>query len=67
MSGFLESMALHEFGFTDEQIAQIDAVRPDVEFLLNLLKTEMPRIVRVINVAQMAIKVYNANQKEFDK
>jgi hypothetical protein len=60
---FVETAALRFEGFTDEQIAQIDAVLPDVEHLLGVLKAELPRINRLIPIAQMAIRTFNAANK----
>ena len=64
MTDFLESIGLHAEGFTDQQIAQLDAIKPDIEFLANLVKTEMPRINRIVPVIAMAIAVYAQHQKE---
>ncbi len=57
MSSFIESMALHLEGFTDEQIAQIDGIMPDIEHLLAVAHAEAPRITKLIPVFQMIIQV----------
>lgn len=64
--GWMETAGLRFEGFTDQQIAQIDAIRPDLEHLIGVLKTEMPRINRVIPVIQMAVAVFNANQRRIN-
>lgn len=78
MTDFLEGMGLHMEGFTDEQIAQIDAIRPDIEELSGALQTQLPdlerlfgvlnaqlpRINRIVPVLHMAITVSNQHQKE---
>ena len=63
MADFVEALGLHVEGFTDAQIAQIDAIKPDVDHLANLVKSEWPRITRVIAVAQMVARVIAQHQE----
>jgi len=63
MGSLIESMGLHMEGFTDAQIAQIDAIKPDIDHLASLVKSEWPRITRVIGIVQMAAKVVNQHQE----
>jgi hypothetical protein len=61
---FLETTGLRMVGFTSEQIAQIDAIIPDVARLAAVLKSEMPRINRIVPVVKMAMDVINEYKKE---
>lgn len=60
---FMESMGLHAEGFTDEEIARIDAIKDDLAHLLGVIKAEMPRINKVVPVIKMAADVVAAKQK----
>lgn len=64
MSDFIESMGLHAEGFTDAQIAQIDAAKPKFAYVLNLLKDNMTVITEVIGVANMIAAQIAQHQKE---
>jgi len=64
MADFLESMGLHMEGFTDAQIAQVDAIKPDLEHLIGLVKVELPRINRIVPVLKMMADAYAQHQKE---
>ena len=64
MSDWMESMGLHAEGFTDEQIAQIDAAKPKFAYVLNLLKENMTVITEVIGVANMIAAQIAQHQKE---
>lgn len=64
MSDWMESMGLHAEGFTDEQIAQIDAAKPKFAYVLNLLKENMTVITEVIGVANMIASQIAQHQKE---
>jgi hypothetical protein len=63
----LESFGLKMEGFTDEQIAQIDAIKPDLEHLSLVLRNEMPRVNKVLDVVRMAIGVLSQHQKSIDQ
>jgi len=64
MTDFLESMGLRMEGFTDAQIAQIDAIKPDIEHLIGVVKAELPRIDRIVPALKMMADVYAQHQKE---
>jgi hypothetical protein len=78
MGDFVEQMGLHMEGFNDDQIKQIDAIRPDIEHLAGVLQVQMPAIIklvgiinaelprinRVVPVLHMAITQFNQHQKE---
>ena len=64
MTDFIESMGLHSEGFTDAQIDQINAAVPDAQALIAALKTELPRINRLLPVIQMVFTVFEQHQKE---
>ena len=64
MSDWMESMGLHAEGFTDAQIAQIDAAKPKFAYVMNLLKENMTVITEVIGVANMIAAQIAQHQKE---
>ena len=64
MSDWMESMGLHAEGFTDAQIAQIDAAKPKFAYVMNLLKENMTVITEVIGVANMIASQIAQHQKE---
>jgi hypothetical protein len=73
----LERFGLRFEGFTDQQIAQVEAIMPDIEHLSNLvtkelpdaerlfnvLEVELPRINRIVPVIAMAVRTFNAKQR----
>ncbi len=74
MGTWVEEMGLHSEGFTDEQIAEIDAVKGDalhlwatiqqeIPHFQKLVKDEWPRIQRLAPVIRMALEVINTNQR----
>ena len=52
MTDFIESIGLHAEGFSDEQIAQINAELPDAQALIALA----PTLLSAIGVTSMAPK-----------
>ena len=64
MSDWMESMGLHAEGFTDAQIAQIDAAKPKFAYVMNLLKENMTVITEIIGVANMIAAQIAQHQKE---
>ena len=64
MTDFIESIGLHAEGFSDEQIAQINAELPDAQALIALDKANLPKITRLITVLQMAVAVFEQHQKD---
>ena len=64
MTDFLESIGLHSEGFTDDQIAQIDAAKPKFAYLLNLVMQNRTVINEVIAVANMIAAQIAQHQKE---
>ena len=63
MSTWVEEMALHSEGFTDEEIAQIDAVREDALHIWATFQAVLPRLERVAPVVRMVLERLNFNQK----
>ena len=64
MTDFLESIGLHSEGFTDDQIAQIDAAKPKFAYLLNLAMQNRTVFNEVIVVANMIAAQIEQHQKE---
>jgi ABC-type transporter Mla subunit MlaD len=64
MTDFIETIGLHAEGFTDQQIAQINAELPDAQALIALVKANLPAITRLITVLQMAVAVFEQHQKD---
>ena len=64
MTDFIESIGLHAEGFTDDQIAQIDAAKPKFAYLLNLIMQNRTVINEVIVVANMIAAQIEQHQKE---
>ena len=56
---FIEDMGLHAEGFNDEQIAQIEAIKPDLLHLVATYQAVKPRIDRIIPVVRMVLEVIN--------
>lgn len=63
MSTWIEEMGLHAEGFSDEQIAQIDAVRDDLFHVVATIKAIWPRLTRIAPVAVMVLQQLDLNQK----
>ena len=64
MSDFIESIGLHAEGFTDEQIAQIDAAKPKFAYVLNLIMQNRTVINELIAVGNMIVAQIEQHQKE---
>ena len=64
MADFMETIGLHGEGFSDAQIAQIDAVKDDALHVIATIQVLMPRINRLIPVARMVAEVLAQHQKE---
>lgn len=63
MATWIEEMGLHSEGFTDEQIAQIDAAKSDALHLWATIQQEIPRMVRLAPVIRMILERLDFNQK----
>ncbi len=63
MSTWIEEMGLHAEGFTDEQIAQIDAAKDDFLHIWATYQAVKPRIDKVAPVVRMILEVLDINQK----
>ena len=55
----LEEFGLHMEGFNDEQIAQIEAIKPDLLHLVATYQAVKPRIDRIVPVVRMVLEVIN--------
>jgi len=64
MADWFADDALRIYGFTSDEIAQINSVKDDVQHILATVKAIMPRINRVIPVATMVAARINQEQKE---
>jgi hypothetical protein len=63
MTGFFENMLLHNEGLTDQDIADLNAILPDVQALDEVLQTQWSRITRVAKVALPIINKIIAKQR----
>lgn len=63
MSTWIEEVGLHAEGFTDEEIAQIDAVKDDALHIWATYQAVKPRIDRITPVIRMILERLDANQK----
>ena len=65
MSDWFEDAALHTYGFTDDQISQINAALPILQRVLAVVAKEEPDVAKLIPIATMAIGVVLQHQKDF--
>ena len=63
MSTWVEEMGLHAEGFTDEEIAQIDAAKDDAYHTAATIQAIWPRLTRLLPVAVMILSRLDSNQK----
>lgn len=59
MSDWMEEMGLHHFGFTDDEIAKIDAAKPKLDFVMTWAKQHKTILNELIDVGQMIAKRIN--------
>ncbi len=59
----MEEMGLHAEGFTDEEIAQIDAAKDDFLHIWATYQAIKPRIDKVTPVIRMILETLDRNQK----
>jgi len=64
MSDFLEQIGLHNEGFNDEEIAQIDAAKEDLSHVVATIKLIWPRINRLMPVIAMVALRVSQHQKQ---
>lgn len=58
MMGFIEDQLLRFEGLTDEDIANLNHVLPEIEKLFSIIQGEWPAIVKIVPVlAELANKV----------
>lgn len=55
----IEDFALHMEGFTDEQVAQIEAIKPDLLHVFATYQAIKPRLDRIAPVVRMVLEVIN--------
>ncbi len=63
MTTWIEEMGLHAEGFTDEEIAEIDAVRDDAYHVAATILAIWPRLTRLAPVVVKILARLDANQK----
>ena len=63
MSTWVEEMGLHAEGFTDNEIAEIDAAKDDAYHVAATIQAIWPRLTRLLPVAVMIISRLDSNQK----
>jgi hypothetical protein len=59
VSDFIVAMAGHMEGFTDDQIAQIEAAVPNAQALIALIQKNEPTITQALMLAQKLVPVAN--------
>lgn len=64
MSDWMEEMGLHHFGFTDDQIAKIDAVIPKAAVVLQWAKDHRTILNELADVGEMIFTQLAKFQKE---
>ncbi len=64
MADWLESFALHHYGFTDEEIAKIDAAKEDLLHVVATIQVIWPRIERLLPVARLVAERVAQQQRE---
>jgi hypothetical protein len=64
MTSFMETTGLHMVGFTDAQIAEIDAAIPKAAYVLAWVKNNKSVLMQLIDVSEMAFKQIESYQKE---
>lgn len=64
MSDWMEAMALSHEGFTDAEVAQIDAAKDDLNHVVATIEAIWPRLTRLIPVATMIAARIAQHQKE---
>jgi hypothetical protein len=47
MTGFIEDMLLKQEGLSDQDVADLNAILPDIQVLDQLILAQLPRITRV--------------------
>ena len=47
MTGFIEDMLLKQEGLSDQDVADLNAILPDIQVLDQLILAQLPRIMRV--------------------
>ena len=67
MADWFADDALRIYGFTEAEIAQINAVKDDLQHVLATVQAIMPRINRLIPVAVMVAARVNQEQKDHSK
>ncbi len=63
MGTWVEDMGLHAEGFTNEEIAEIDAAKDDILHIIATVRAIWPRLTRVLPVLQMVAERVAANQR----
>ena len=63
MSTWIEEMGLHSEGFTDSEIAEIDAIKEDLVHIIATVQAVWPRLTRVLPIARMVAARVAANQR----
>jgi len=67
MTGFFEDNLLRFEGLTDQDIADLNKILPDLQHLGTILNSEWPRINRVAPVLIRAVLKILAKQKELSQ
>jgi hypothetical protein len=63
MTGFIEDMMLRQEGLDDKDIANINAILPDIQALDTALTAQLPRITKVMSVVLPIVNKVIAKQR----
>jgi hypothetical protein len=63
MTGFIEDMMLCQEGLDDKDIANINAILPDIQALDTALTAQLPRITKVMAIALPIVNKVIAKQR----
>ena len=64
MPDWMEELGLHHFGFTDDEIAKIDAAKDDALHVVATLNAIWPRLTRLVPVANLIAARIAAQQQK---
>lgn len=65
MTGFLEDTALRFEGVSDQSIANLNAILPDLKHLETVFRVEWPRINKVMPIVLQIAKEIETYQQQF--
>lgn len=63
MTGFVEDMLMKQEGLDDKDIADINAILPDIQALDATLTSQLPRIMKVMPIVLRVVNKVIAKQR----